>query len=127
MSYDRRKILVALGANVILTSAIEGKKGAIKKAEEVASAEPQKYFLSRRFNNQDSSKIQTATPANDIRNDSYGVIKVSVSGVSSCSTVPSVSRYTQRIRGRQFYSAITCNEPQTSAPGIENIAISKPH
>ncbi|MFZ4857484.1 MAG: pyridoxal-phosphate dependent enzyme [Desulfuromonadaceae bacterium] len=107
MSYGRRKILAALGANVILTSAIEGQKGAIKRAEEIASAEPQKCFLSHRFNNQDSSKIQTATPANVIRNDSCGIINVSVSGVSSCSTVPRVSRYTQRIRGRQFYSAMS--------------------
>ena len=101
MSYDSRKILADLGANVILTSATEGQKGAIKRAEEIASAEPQRCFLARKF-----KSTLTTTPENEIRNGSGGIINVSVSGVGTGGNITCVSRYTQHIRGKQFYPAV---------------------
>lgn len=61
MSYDRRKVLVALGAKLILTSAIEGQRGAIKRAVEIAFADPQRCFLPQKFEYPDSLILHTHT------------------------------------------------------------------
>ena len=100
MSCENRKILAALGANLILTSAKEGNNAAIKKAEEIASAEPQRCFLAGIF----ESTITTA-PDEKIRNASGGRINVTVSAdVFSSGRIRGASRYTQHIKGRQLYS-----------------------
>jgi len=105
MSYDRRKILAALGANVILTSATEGRTGAIKRAEEIVSAEPQKCFLSRKFKRPASTESHTATSEVESGNDSAGIIHVSVSGAITGGSSVGVSCYTQQIKGKLFYSS----------------------
>ena len=100
MNYDSRKILADLGANVILTSATEGQNGAIKRAEEIASAEPQRCFLARKF-----KSFLAATPENEIRNGSGGIISVSVSSEKTSGTITGQSRYTQHIKGKHFFTA----------------------
>ncbi len=100
MSYESRKILADLGANVILTSAAEGQKGAIKRAEEIASVEPQRCFLIQKF-----KSFLAVTPEKEIRNGSGGRINVSVSGVGTDGNITGVSRYTQHIKGKQCYPA----------------------
>src|SRR5450631_1683972 len=112
MSLERRRVLAALGANLILTPGAEGMKGAINRAEESAAAEPQKYFLPQQFKNPANPEMHEKTTGPEIWNDTDGAIDVLVSGVGTGGTITGVSRYIKYSRGKKIISVAV--EPKES-------------
>ena len=105
-------MLAALGANLILTPGAEGMKGAISRAEEMAAAEPQKYFLPQQFKNPANPEIHEKTTGPEIWNDTDGGIDVLVSGVGTGGTISGISRYIKKTKGKQIISVAV--EPKES-------------
>jgi len=112
MSIERRRVLAALGANLILTPGSEGMKGAISRAEAIAAAEPDKYFLPQQFKNPANPEIHEKTTGPEIWNDTEGAIDVLVSGVGTGGTITGVSRYIKNTRGKKILSVAV--EPKES-------------
>ena len=112
MSIERRRVLAALGANLILTPGAEGMKGAINRAEEIAAAEPGKYFLPQQFKNPANPEIHEKTTGPEIWNDTDGAIDVLVSGVGTGGTITGVSRYIKNTKGKKIISVAV--EPKES-------------
>src|SRR5665811_778157 len=112
MSIERRRVLAALGANLILTPGAEGMKGAIRRAEEIAAAEPKRYFLPQQFKNPANPEIHEKTTGPEIWNDTDGAVDVLVSGVGTGGTITGISRYIKRTRGKQILSVAV--EPKES-------------
>ena len=112
MSIERRSVLAALGANLILTPGAEGMKGAINRAEEIAAAEPEKYFLPQQFKNPANPEIHEKTTGPEIWNDTDGAIDVFVSGVGTGGTITGVSRYIKNTKGKKIISVAV--EPKES-------------
>ena len=112
MSIERRRVLAAFGANLILTPGAEGMKGAIKRAEEIAAADPQRFFLPQQFKNPANPAIHEKTTGPEIWNDTDGGIDVLVSGVGTGGTITGVSRYIKNTRGKKILSVAV--EPRES-------------
>ena len=115
MSLERRKVLKALGAELVLTEPAKGMKGAIDKAAEIAAADPSLYFMPQQFENPANPAIHEKTTGPEIWNDTDGSIDVLVSGVGTGGTITGVSRYIKQTRGKAIQSIAV--EP-TSSPVI---------
>lgn len=92
MSIERRKLLRALGAELILTPGADGMKGALAKAAEVVASDKQKYFMPQQFANPANPAIHRATTAEEIWNDTDGQVDYLVSGVGTGGTITGVSQ-----------------------------------
>ena len=112
MSIERRRVLAAFGANLILTPGVEGMKGAINKAEAIAASDPKKYFLPQQFKNPANPAIHEKTTGPEIWNDTAGAIDVLVSGVGTGGTITGVSRYIKKTMGKKIQSVAV--EPRES-------------
>ena len=112
MSIERRRVLAALGANLILTPGAEGMKGAISRAEEIAAADPQRWFIPQQFKNQANPAIHEKTTGPEIWNDTDGGVDVIVSGVGTGGTISGVSRYIKNTKGKRIISVAV--EPKES-------------
>ncbi|MDD2581669.1 MAG: cysteine synthase A [Desulfuromonadaceae bacterium] len=112
MSIERRRILAALGANLILTPGSEGMTGAISRAETIATAEPEKYFLPQQFKNPANPEIHEKTTGPEIWNDTDGEVDVVVAGVGTGGTITGISRYIKNTRGKKIISVAV--EPKES-------------
>ena len=111
MSIERRKLLLAYGAKLILTEGAKGMNGAIAKAEEIAASDP-KYLLLQQFKNPANPAIHEATTGPEIWDDTEGRIDIFVSGVGTGGTITGVTRYLKNTRGAKIQSVAV--EPAAS-------------
>ena len=112
MSLERRRVLAAFGATLVLTPGAEGMPGAIRRAEAVAAAEPDRYFLPQQFKNPANPRIHEQTTGPEIWNDTDGAIDVLVSGVGTGGTITGVSRYIKKTKGKPIIAVAV--EPAAS-------------
>jgi cysteine synthase A len=112
MSIERRKLLVALGAKLVLTEGPKGMNGAIAKAEEIAASDPGKYVLLQQFKNPANPAIHETTTGPEIWDDTDGAIDIFVSGVGTGGTITGVSRYIKQTKGKPIVSVAV--EPSAS-------------
>ena len=111
MSIERRKLLLAYGAKLVLTEGAKGMKGAIAKAEEIAASDP-KYVLLQQFKNPANPAIHEATTGPEIWEDTHGQIDILVSGVGTGGTITGISRYIKKTQGKAIISVAV--EPTAS-------------
>ncbi|KML69062.1 cysteine synthase A [Pectobacterium peruviense] len=115
MSIERRKLLKALGANLVLTEGAKGMKGAIAKAEEIVASDPSRYLLLQQFSNPANPEIHEKTTGPEIWEDTDGQVDVFISGVGTGGTLTGVSRYIKNTKGKAIISVAV--EP-TDSPVI---------
>jgi len=113
MSIERRKLLLAYGAKLILTEGAKGINGSIAKAEEIAASDPDKYVLLQQFKNPANPAIHEATTGPEIWVDTEGKIDIFVSGVGTGGTITGVTRYLKNTKGAKILSVAV--EPAGSA------------
>ena len=111
MSVERRMMLKAFGAELVLTPGAEGMKGAISRAEEMA-AQPL-YFMPQQFKNPANPEIHVKTTGPEIWNDTDGKVDIFVAGVGTGGTITGVSRYFKQVRGAKLHTVAV--EPAASA------------
>lgn len=112
MSIERRKLLQAFGANLVLTEAAKGMKGAIEKAEQITASDPQRYLLLQQFSNPANPEIHEKTTGPEIWQDTDGDLAVFVAGVGTGGTITGVSRYLKHTKGKKVLSVAV--EPSDS-------------
>ncbi len=112
MSVERRKLLIALGATLILTEGPKGMNGAIARSEEIAASDPGRYVLLQQFKNPANPAIHEETTGPEIWNDTDGAVDIFVSGVGTGGTITGVSRYIKRKQGKPIVSVAV--EPSAS-------------
>lgn len=120
MSLERRKVLKALGANLVLTPGAKGMGGAIAEAESIAATDPERYLLLHQFKNPANPAIHVKTTGPEIWDDTEGNVDVFVSGVGTGGTITGVSRYFKEIRGKQIISVAV--EPKDSPVITQKLA-----
>jgi cysteine synthase A len=112
MSMERRKLLTAYGAKLVLTEGRLGMSGAIGSAIEMAKAEPGRYLMLQQFSNPANPRIHHDTTGPEIWDDTEGQVDAFVAGVGTGGTITGVSRYFKQTRGRPIVSVAV--EPQNS-------------
>ncbi len=120
MSVERRKLLVAYGARLVLTEGPKGMSGAIAKAQEIVASDPDRYVLLQQFENPANPAIHEITTGPEIWNDTDGAIDILVSGVGTGGTITGVSRYIKRVRGKDIQSVAV--EPTASPVLTQHLA-----
>lgn len=113
MSIERRKLLLAYGAKLVLTEGAKGMKGAVAKAEEIAASDPSRYVLLQQFKNPANPAIHEQTTGPEIWQDTDGGVDVFVAGVGTGGTITGVSRYLKQTQGK---SVVTVAVEPTSSP-----------
>jgi cysteine synthase A len=123
MSLERRRVMAALGANLILTPGPGGMPGAIKKAQEIYESDPNHFFLPQQFENPANPDIHEKTTGPEIWDDTDGTIDVLVSGVGTGGTITGVSRFIKRAKGKHILSVAV--EP-TASPVLTQLTSGQP-
>jgi cysteine synthase A len=112
MSLERRKVLKAFGAKLVLTEGKLGMKGAIEKADEIHASDPKHYLLLQQFRNPANPEIHFRTTGPEIWDDTAGAVDVLVSGVGTGGTITGVSRFIKQVQDKKILSVAV--EPDTS-------------
>lgn len=120
MSLERRKVLVALGARLILTPGAQGMRGALERAEALAAEDPDRYLLMRQFENPANPRIHQDTTGPEIWEDTGGQVDVLVAGVGTGGTLTGVSRHFELDRGRSLHTVAV--EPANSPVIAQRLA-----
>ncbi len=128
MSQERRKLLRAYGAELILTPGSEGMKGAIRRAQELAGADP-RYFIPQQFENPANPEVHRRSTAEEIWRDTAGHIDILVSGVGTGGTLTGVGQaLRERLPGLRIVAVEPADSPVLSggAPGPTRSRASAP-
>ncbi len=112
MSIERRKLLSAYGAKLVLTEGAKGMSGAVAKAEEIAASNPDKYVLLQQFKNPANPAIHEKTTGPEIWQDTDGNVDIFVAGVGTGGTITGVTRYLKHTMGKAIQSVAV--EPTAS-------------
>jgi cysteine synthase A len=120
MSLERRKVLKALGAKLILTEGSQGMRASILRAEEMVASEPDRYVLLQQFKNPANPEIHFQTTGPEIWNDTDGAVDVFLAGIGTGGTITGVSRYIKNERKKPILSVGV--EPATSPVITQTLA-----
>ena len=123
MSLERRKVLKAFGANLVLTEGALGMKGAIAIAEQTAAADPNRYVLLQQFKNPANPMIHFETTGPEIWDDTNGEVDVLVSGIGTGGTITGVSRFIKEAKGKKL---ISIGVEPTASPIISQTLSNQP-
>lgn len=113
MSIERRKVLKALGANLVLTEPAKGMKGAVDEAVRLATEQPEHYFLPQQFENPANPQIHEDTTGPEIWAATNGQVDILVAGVGTGGTISGISRFFEKVKNQPIYSVAV--EPAESA------------
>ncbi|AMV70530.1 cysteine synthase A [Desulfuromonas carbonis] len=120
MSLERRKVLKAFGANLVLTPGAKGMGGAIAAAEELAASAPERYVLLHQFKNPANPAIHRSTTGPEIWEATGGEVDVLVSGVGTGGTITGISQFFEQDKGKPLYSVAV--EPSDSPVISQHLA-----
>lgn len=123
MSIERRKVLQAFGAELVLTEGPRGMPGAIAKAEQIAASAPDLFFMPQQFKNPANPRTHFLTTGPELWNDTDGDVDVLVSGVGTGGTISGVTRYFKEQRGKNIIAVAV--EPEES-PVISQVRSGQP-
>lgn len=123
MSIERRKLLKALGANLILTEAAKGMKGAIEKAEAIVASDPKHHLMLQQFSNPSNPEIHEKTTGPEIWQDTDGNIDIFIAGIGTGGTFTGITRYIKKIQGKNITAVAV--EP-LSSPVISQALADQP-
>jgi cysteine synthase A len=123
MSLERRRMLKAFGADLILTDGARGIPGTIAKAEEIVASDPEKYWMPQQFKNPANPEIHFQTTGPEIWNDTDGRVDIFVAGVGTGGTITGVSRFIKQAKGKPLWSVAV--EP-TESPVLTAIRNGEP-
>ncbi|MDR1423937.1 MAG: cysteine synthase A [Azoarcus sp.] len=112
MSLERRKLLVAFGAKLVLTEGSKGMAGAVARAEEIVASDPGRYVLLQQFKNPANPAIHEQTTGPEIWEDTAGKVDVVVSGIGTGGTITGVARYIKNAKGKAIQAVAV--EPESS-------------
>jgi cysteine synthase len=120
MSIERRKVLQALGANLVLTEGSLGMAGSIAKAEEIVASDPKRYVLLQQFENPANPEAHFRTTGPEIWEDTDGTIDVFVAGIGTGGTITGVSQYIKKEKGKKIVTVGV--EPEASPVITQHLA-----
>ena len=120
MSVERRKVLQALGAKLVLTDGADGMAGSIARAEELVAQDPHRFVMLQQFKNPANPLIHFRTTGPEIWGDTEGTVAVLVSGIGTGGTISGVSRYIKKEKGKNILSVGV--EPANSAVIAQHLA-----
>jgi cysteine synthase A len=124
MSVERRRVLAAFGAEIVLTEGAKGMGGAIAKAQSILDSDPDRYFIPQQFKNPANPRIHEQTTGPEIRDQTNGEIDVFVAGVGTGGTITGVSRYIKHTWGKKIVSVAV--EPEESPVITQKLAGKEP-
>ena len=104
MSIERRKVMKALGANLVLTDPAKGMRGAVEEAQRLLDENPDTYFLPQQFENQANPAIHEATTGPEIWEATGGKVDILVAGVGTGGTISGISSYFEKVKKQALYS-----------------------
>lgn len=124
MSLERRKVLKAFGAKLVLTEGAKGMPGAIAAAEAIAAEDTARYYMPQQFSNPSNPAIHEKTTGPEIWNDTDGIVDAIVAGVGTGGTITGVARYFKQTQGKAILTVAV--EPTASPVITQTMAGEKP-